>query len=286
MNDIRDRAIGAFIGLAVGDALGTTVEFKERGDFPLLTDMIGGGVFRLKPGEWTDDTSMALCVADNILAKGKVEPYDLMVRFARWYHLGENGSNDKCFDIGTTCVGAIRDFEDRKAYKPAADRPYLSGNGSIMRLAPVATRWHSDRDTMMQMAVLQGQTTHGSAECMDSCMSLAEMLYGLIQGEYDEASDPKLKGVSSQTIPNSGYVMDTMLAARWAFTNTNNFNDCVLEASNLGGDADTIAAVAGQLAGAKYGLSGIREDWVAKLAKLDHLITTAEKLFDAGNVAL
>lgn len=276
--DTRDRAIGAFIGLAVGDAIGTTVEFKEPGEFEPLTDMIGGGVFRLKPGEWTDDTSMALCLADTLIEKDTVDPFDLMIRFARWYHLGENGSNGKCFDIGTTCVGAIREFEKAKAYTPAPNIAYMSGNGSIMRLAPVATRWAQDRATAISMAAMQGETTHGSDECRKACETLAGALVDLING-----IDPTLPDESKLPVglvPNTGYVVHTMQAAVWAFQTTDNFEDCVLKAANLGGDADTIAAVAGQLAGAKYGLSGIREDWVNKLAQRDHLLKLANELYD------
>ena len=276
--DTRDRAIGAFIGLAVGDAIGTTVEFKEPGEFEPLTDMIGGGVFRLKPGEWTDDTSMALCLADTLIEKDTVDPFDLMIRFARWYHLGENGSNGKCFDIGTTCVGAIREFEKSKAYTPAPNIAYMSGNGSIMRLAPVAIRWAQDRATAISMAVMQGETTHGSDECRKACETLTGALVDLING-----IDPTLPDESKLPVglvPNTGYVVHTMQAAVWAFQTTDNFEDCVLKAANLGGDADTIAAVAGQLAGAKYGLSGIREDWVNKLAQRDHLLKLANELYD------
>ena len=180
MTNIKSRAIGAFIGLAVGDAVGTTVEFKEPGGFEPLTDMIGGGVFRLKPGEWTDDTSMALCLADNIIENNTVDPYQLLIKFARWYNLGENSSNGKCFDIGATCVHAITSFQKAKAYSPAPDLHYLSGNGSIMRLAPVAVRWHHDSKIAVDMAVLQGITTHGSQACRRACEVLALALVDLI----------------------------------------------------------------------------------------------------------
>ena len=275
--DLQDRAYGAFIGLAVGDAVGTTVEFKEVGEFEPLTDMIGGGVFRLNPGEWTDDTSMALCLADNIIAHDAINPYELMIKFARWYHLGENSSNGKCFDIGNTCVSAILQFERSKAYTPAPDQHFLSGNGSIMRLAPVAVRWALDRPQAISNAILQGETTHGSKACRLACETLAGALVDLINGVEPTLEDHSALPI--QLIPNTGYVVDTMLAATWAFQTTSNFRDCILRAANLGGDADTIAAVAGQLAGAKYGLTGIPRDWVMKLAQRDHLFSLGQKLF-------
>lgn len=280
MDIIRDRAIGAFIGLAVGDAVGTTVEFKEPGDFEPLTDMVGGGVFRLQPGEWTDDTSMALCLADTLLEKGTVDPFDLMIRFARWYHLGENSSNGRCFDIGTTCVSAIVQFERAKAYSPAPNLHFMSGNGSIMRLSPVALRWHQNRAMAVGMAVLQGETTHGSDMCRRYCEELSGALVDLINGVEPTLEDQSALPV--QLIPNTGFVEHTMLAASWAFQTTDNFRDCILRAANLGGDADTIAAVAGQLAGARYGLGGIPPEWVDKLAQRDHLLDLANRLYDAG----
>jgi ADP-ribosyl-[dinitrogen reductase] hydrolase len=276
--DTRDRALGAFIGLAVGDAVGTTVEFKEVGEFEPLNDMIGGGVFRLKPGEWTDDTSMALCLADNIIAYDRINPYELMISFARWYNMGENSSNGKCFDIGGTCVSAIAGFLKRKAYEPAPDIHYASGNGSIMRLSPVALRWWDNPDMAAEMAVLQGETTHGSKECRKYCEQLARALVELINDREPVLEDESALPVG--LIPNTGYVRHTMIAAVWAFQTTDNFRDCILKAANLGGDADTIAAVAGQLAGAKYGLSGIPSEWVDKLAQRDHLLDVAAKLFD------
>jgi ADP-ribosyl-[dinitrogen reductase] hydrolase len=280
IEEVKDRAIGAFIGLAVGDAVGTTVEFKEPGEFTPLTDMIGGGVFRLNPGEWTDDTSMALCLADVIIEHGTVNPYELMIKFARWYNFGENSSNGKCFDIGTTCVSAITAFQRRKSYEPAPDLHYASGNGSIMRLSPVAVRWALDRPQAIAMAALQGETTHGSKACRAACETLAGALVDLITG-YDPALDDKTS-LAVQQIPNTGFVDHTMLAATWAFQTTTNFSECILKAANLGGDADTIAAVAGQLAGAKYGLSGIPNGWLNKLAMKDHLLDLANKLFAAN----
>ena len=98
----KDRAIGSFVGLAVGDAIGTTVEFKDRGTFPIVTDMIGGGPFRLEPGQWTDDTSMAVCLAESLLLNPELDEKDLMTRFLDWYENGTNSPTGRCFDIGNS----------------------------------------------------------------------------------------------------------------------------------------------------------------------------------------
>ncbi len=282
MPDKLDRARGALVGLAVGDAVGTTLEFKERGEFEPISDMVGGGPFRLQPGQWTDDTSMALALADSILATGTVDHNDLLARFISWWRKGENSVTGRCFDIGTTTREALALHEQYGSYVPAQNAPYLSGNGSIMRLAPVAIRWHHDAPTALNNAREQSRTTHGSDECVAACEKLAGWIVNGING-VDQGLNEKLKGFTANVIESSGYVAHTMVAAQWAVVNTDNFNDAVLLAANLGDDADTTAAVAGQIAGAKYGMSGIRADWLEKLAWREHIITLADKLFEVGN---
>src|SRR5580700_5935523 len=139
----RDRAIGALIGLAIGDAVGTTLEFKQRDTYEPLRDMDGGGPFHLNPGEWTDDTSMALCLADSLIeTNGQFNPADLMHRFVRWRENGENSVNSRgCFDIGIITNAALnRWLRDKDPYAGSVD-PGSAGNGSLMRLAPVAIRF-------------------------------------------------------------------------------------------------------------------------------------------------
>ena len=136
-----DRALGCLFGLAVGDALGTTLEFATRDARPHLTDMVGGGPFGLRPGEWTDDTSMALCLADCLIACGELDQGDLMERFVRWWQEGENSHSGRCFDIGTTTQRALQRFIETGDPVAGATDPGTAGNGSVMRLAPVALRW-------------------------------------------------------------------------------------------------------------------------------------------------
>jgi ADP-ribosyl-[dinitrogen reductase] hydrolase len=161
---IRDRAVGSFVGLAIGDAVGTTLEFKPRDSYKPLRDMVGGGPFHLNPGEWTDDTSMALCLADSLIeTKGQFDPGDLMHRFVRWRDGGENSANDRgCFDIGSTTNEALsRWLRDKDPYAGSVS-PHSAGNGSLMRLAPVATRFWNDRDKMRDVAGQQSRTTHAA----------------------------------------------------------------------------------------------------------------------------
>jgi ADP-ribosyl-[dinitrogen reductase] hydrolase len=274
----RDRALGAMIGLAVGDAVGTTLEFKERGEFTPITDMIGGGPFRLAVGEWTDDTSMALCLLDCLLTHEAILPDELLYMFYLWYEKGYNSHNKRCFDIGTTTRDALNQWK-RTGQTIAPDLNYLSGNGGIMRLAPVPIYWWYNDTLAAENARLQSQTTHGSAECLDTADKLARIIARGIRGE-DQGLNEKLKSFQENVISSSGYVIDTFVAAQWAVVTTDNFRDAILKAANLGDDADTVAAVAGQIAGSLYGLSGIPVEWVEKLAWKDRILDLTNTLFD------
>jgi ADP-ribosyl-[dinitrogen reductase] hydrolase len=135
--ELRDRMRGALIGLAVGDAVGTTVEFKTPGSFPPVTDMVGGGPFRLAAGEWTDDTSMALCLAESLIEGREFDPVDQMKRYTKWYKHGHLSSNGRCFDIGNTVSEALARFAETKDPFAGSRAPNKAGNGSLMRLAPI-----------------------------------------------------------------------------------------------------------------------------------------------------
>src|SRR5258707_14198403 len=131
----RERYRGALLGLAAGDALGTTLEFKPPGTFAPLADMIGGGQFHLKPGEWTDDTSMALCLAESLIEKRAVDAKDQMDRYCSWYEQGHLSSNGRCFDIGNTVRNALETYRRTGNPFSGSESPHTAGNGSLMRLA-------------------------------------------------------------------------------------------------------------------------------------------------------
>jgi ADP-ribosyl-[dinitrogen reductase] hydrolase len=292
----RDRAVGALVGLAVGDAVGTTLEFTQRDRGQPITDMVGGGPFGLKPGAWTDDTSMALCLADSLLARRAFDARDLMERFCRWWRLGENSVTGACFDIGTTTSVALARYErDGDPFAGRSD-PRSSGNGSLMRLAPVAIAWHADAAAAEQAARDQSRTTHASPACLEACAVFARLLVLAIGGAARETilapqrwnSPPEIADIAAggwrakkrTEISSSGYVAHTLEAALWCVNETADFRSAVLLAANLGDDADTVAAVTGQLAGALYGWRRIPEDWRAKLAWHDRIHARASALFD------
>jgi ADP-ribosyl-[dinitrogen reductase] hydrolase len=294
----RDRAIGALLGLAAGDAVGTTLEFTTRDSGAHVLGMEGGGPFRLLPGQWTDDTSMALCLADSILACGELDQHDLMQRFTRWCNDGENSVNGVCFDIGVTTHQAIARFERTGVAKAGSTDPDKAGNGSLMRLSPVAIRWHGDEETAIDAAILQSETTHGAPEAVDACAYFTSLLVAAISGAdkaivLTQAKRPysgaigriaagSWKGKTRSQISASGYVAHTLEAALWAVDSSTSFEEAVLLAANLGEDADTVAAVTGQLAGAIWGEKAIPPQWRKTLAKSEHIRLIANQLFEAG----
>lgn len=293
---VRDRARGALLGLAAGDAVGTTLEFRSRDSYEPLTDMIGGGPFELKPGEWTDDTSMALALADSLAVTGEFEAEDLMQRFVRWWREGEYSVTGQCFDIGITTSRALARFEgDGNPYAGSRD-PGAAGNGSLMRLAPVAI-WGVGRDgiDMRDVARRQSETTHAAPACLDACEAAALLLRALIDGGSFEAALADARAVDAiepidkilagdwrnkarGEIRSSGYVAHSLEAALWCVARTDDFRSAVLLAANLGDDADTTAAIAGQIAGALHGANGIPTDWLGRLAWRARITELADRL--------
>jgi len=295
---LQDRALGALLGLAVGDALGTTLEFAARDSRPPVTDIVGGGPFGLEPGTWTDDTSMALCLADSLLHAGTLDPHDLMHRFVRWWRHGENSVTGTCFDIGNTTRAALQRF--LKTGDPFAgdSHPRSAGNGSIMRLAPVVLRWHHDAAQTSNMAAEQSRTTHAAPAAIAGCRFLAEVLVDAIRtGDKTAAlrpragDEPTLAAVAGGTwrskkrheVVSSGYVVHTLEAACWAVHNAADFREALVLAVNLADDADTVGAVTGQIAGALWGLTGIPPNWIQRLAWGVEIRKRAEHLIVAGS---
>jgi ADP-ribosyl-[dinitrogen reductase] hydrolase len=284
----EDRAVGCLLGLAVGDALGTTLEFAPR-DRAQVADMVGGGPFGLEAGQWTDDTAMALCLADALLAEPQIDPADLQDRFLAWVQDGAYSATGTCFDIGQTTLSAINRYRRGHGALAGDTSPTSAGNGSIMRLAPVAVRWWSAPDAAERVADLQGRTTHAAPACRDACALLTRVLNAAIAGqpahtalfpEPDPAWCPAIQAIARGDWANR--VVHTLEAGLWAAYTTDTFHDAVLRAANLGDDADTVAAVAGQIAGALYGASAIPQDWRTTLAQAERLADRAHRLYAAS----
>jgi ADP-ribosyl-[dinitrogen reductase] hydrolase len=292
----RDRAVGALLGLAVGDAIGAPREFARRDAMPPLRDMIGGGHFSLQAGAWTDDTAMALCLADSILASGKLDQHDLLQRFCRWLRCGENSCTGASFSIGITTYAALEHYERTGDPIARNDDPSRASNGSLMRLPPVAIHWHRERSAAEAMARQQSITTHCAAAAVEACAYFTHLLLDAIEGlprervlrprewpAHDDVAAIACGAWTQKTradIHSSGYVIHTLEAALWSVARSANFRDAVLTAANLGDDADTVAAVAGQLAGSLYGAAGIPAAWIERLVWSERIRALGAALYD------
>ena len=295
-----DRAIGALVGLATGDAVGTTLEFKAPGTFTPITDMVGGGPFGLEPGQWTDDTSMALCLAASLVEKDGVDLVDQLERYVRWRDQGYMSSTGRCFDIGNTTTSQLSRFvRTGEPIDPNTDQE-SAANGSLMRLAPVPIRWWRDPAEAAERSAESSRTTHAADRPVDACRVLGAMIAALIGGQpADEvfAPDfwrwgdlhPQVEAVARGSwrdkeppaIRGTGYCVAALEAAIWAVAGAADFREAALRAANLGDDADTTAAIAGQLAGARWGASDIPMEWAKQVTMVEDIARLAQELFDA-----
>ena len=302
-----DRAVGCLVGLAVGDALGAAVEFQRPGTFPPVTGMRGGGPHGLAAGQWTDDTSMALALADSIVARGW-DLEDQARRYVRWWRDGEYSVTGECFDIGITTAAALGRVEEGVAARDSGIADHLAaGNGSIMRLAPVAIagshRYPRDVAGLVERCVESSLPTHRAPQAVSACAVFGVALSALIAGEarevvldphwsvWDEVRgimdlhpevDEVISGSHRERQPpeivGSGYVVRSLEAGFWAFGSQTDARASLLAAVNLGDDADTTGAVCGQLVGAAWGATALPDEWLAVLAWRNEIVAVAEAL--------
>ncbi len=300
----RGRYRGCLLGLAVGDAIGTTVEFQPRGTFAPLTDLVGGGPFGLSAGQWTDDTSMALCLATSLVECRGFDAADQMRRYQRWYRDGYLSSTGRCFDIGTTVRAALERFAHTGDPDSGSSEPHTAGNGALMRLAPVPMFFARDLRAAERFAELSTRTTHAAEECLQASRLFARILVRALAGvgrddlqtaaDAVDFSSPKIAalargGLGRKTpaeITGNGYVVNSLEAALWAFESTRSFGDAVLAAANLGDDADTTAAICGQIAGAHYGVTGIPDAWLSALTLRAEIEALADALLALSDAAI
>ncbi len=302
-----DRYLGSLQGLAVGDALGTTLEFAKPGTFTPITDMVGGGPFSLRPGEWTDDTSMALCLAESLVEKNGFDPRDQMERYLRWWKEGHLSHSGNCFDIGNTTRKALSQFEITQDPFSGSSDSFAAGNGSIMRLAPVPMFYSREPELAIMKSAESSRTTHGANEAIDACKYLGAIIAGAINGatkdellserycpiddywknnplvpKIDDIAMGSFKRKDPPDIKGTGYVVKSLEAALWAFNKGKTFKEGCLLAVNLGDDADTTGAVYGQIAGAYFGEQGIPQKWLTNLAMRPTILDLAHRLFDSS----
>lgn len=262
MNKLRD----AIYGFAVADALGVPYEFKQRGTYK-CTDMVGYGTWHQPKGTWSDDTSMTLATCKSIKENKKIVLEDILERFCEWYKKSEYTAHNEMFDIGGTTRYAL------STRKPGKDIT-SNGNGSLMRILPLAFI-----DCTEQEIKAVSSLTHAHEISQTACVIYTSIAKKMLQGNdiktilldlknYEKPFD-RLHNIyiyDEKEIKSSGYVVDTLEAALWCLTTTNSYKDCVLKAVNLGEDTDTVSAVAGGLAGIKYGYDAIPKEWINVLA--------------------
>ena len=298
----HDRYRGAILGLAIGDALGVPLEGKPPGSFTPITGLIGGGTFKLSPGQWTDDTTMALCLAESLIHSPEFDPANQMDHYLRWYKEGYLSSTGSCFSIGKTVRAALDYYSHTGQPYAGSEHHRAAGNGSLMRLAPVPLRYATNPALAISLAADSSRTTHAALEAVDACRYFAALLIGALQGQdkatlltkhYSPLSEgwtrplsPSISAIAAGSyksknppdIRGTGYVVDCLEAALWAFYHSDNFAQGALLAVNLGDDADTTGAVYGQLAGAYYGANGIPVSWLTKLYWREYMEELADSL--------
>ena len=275
-----DKAKGMLVGLAVGDALGAPLEFlPSREPDEYVTKYMSGGYHDMKKGEWTDDTAMALGMAQSFIDnEGEFHPSDIMNNWSRWYNAGEFIPRGECFDIGNTTQRAITVYDKIHTVYNGVSLATEAGNGALMRIAPVVMV-SSTPERAMELAVAQTIMTHGSPIAIEYSRVFAhELWHGDALQRYRKYRLPL--DVDREKVMSGGYVVETYQCAMWAFMTTNNFADCIIKAVNRGYDSDTCGAVAGTIAGAHYVYKGIPKRFKEELAWHDELCKAAIKLFE------
>lgn len=268
-----DRAMAAYVGLAVGDALGATVEFltptEIRHQIGVHGNITGGGWLRLKAGQVTDDTTMSLALGESIIAAGNVDAKAAAKAFDAWMRA-------KPVDIGNTVRRNLITF--RQTGNPeAAASEHDAGNGSAMRVLPVALKCYGQPENLTKIANrAQAHVTHHNTLSDAACDTLVFMVQDFLAGRDAIEVERERAGQLVAEFPvfaydrkrrdnPSGFVVETMQAVLQSFFATDNFEDCLLDVVNRGGDADTTGAIAGMLAGARYGYQAIPRRWLATL---------------------
>lgn len=319
LTKLEKSCVGAMLGMAIGDAMGARVEFQHLDyNYNKIKDMGNGvgGKFKLKPGQWTDDTALGLCLADSLIENdGQFDGYDIMKRFISWWFYGYNNpfrfddsrTNKQSIGLGGNIKGSFLDFYSNQGYNEFTKfgDSSTSGNGSIIRNAPIPICFHKHMEKALDMAKKQSQVTHRGDQAAGCCQLLTFVIVKILNGEnlknilnnlyefkceyksvnylaYSQQDENgnnwnwnsnKYEYNTLRAFSNPGYIgsycMDAMAMALHILINTNSFEEAILKGVNLCGDADSLGAVIGQIAGACYGLDGIPENWIEKIYEWD-----------------
>ena len=297
------------IGLAIGDALGVPAEFKSREElkrYP-ITDMIGDGTYNLPAGTWSDDTSMTLATIDSIISTGTINPNDMANKFLNWFRNAEYTATNETFDIGRTTLQSLAKYELKlyDASNCGEDNEYSNGNGSLMRILPIAYYIYykdvTDNQEIYNIVKQVSSITHAHEVSILGCYIYVRFALELLNGKnkieaynnikkldysmfnnttidkYSRILNNNIQNLNEENISSSGYVVSTLEAAMWLFLNSNDYNNTILRAVNLGEDTDTVAACTGGLLGLYYGIESIKSSWKQNLKKYDYIVELCDK---------
>lgn len=298
----QDRARGILLGLACGDALGRPVEFSSSAaietEHGRLDEMVGHGTWNQPAGTITDDTQQALCIARSLVDQQEFDPADIADRFVVWYDSGP-------FDIGRMTMKSISRLKHGEEWDEAGQQVWENspegqnaGNGSVMRCAPLAIPYASHWDRLVEVSRQSSQITHADPRCTYGCAILNLTIAGLLDDARSPLQDaldyvdsdapaglvaalgPLARGESPSTLETSGYIVHSLQTALHDGLSAESAGDAIVAAVNRGGDTDTIGAIAGAVAGARFGASQLPDQWLRAIDETDELDSLAEQLVE------
>lgn len=300
--DRQDLVLGCMLGLVVGDALGVPFDVPLGAHAPAVADMVGGGAFNLQPGEWTADTSMAMCLAESLLRRNGFHAEDQMERYCSSFEHGVWSCRDFCFGLEEPMRRALLVY--REGGKLQGDASLRHYGGVLVRIAPIALFYLQDVESAMLYAAQSTQLTHPDPLCVDAARYLTALVHGAMMGVSKEtllSEDFEPEGVSwgayrlapeinllrkglyqekpSFSLDKPDDLLGVLQAALWAFAHSRHFKDGALKAVNLAGKASTVGAIYGQLAGAYYGAERMPDNWLRKIAHREAIQDISEKLW-------
>jgi ADP-ribosyl-[dinitrogen reductase] hydrolase len=283
---LRERFVGTLFGLAVGDAVAAATQFRRAGSFSPVGDMIGGGPFDLPRGAWSDDTAMALCLAESLLECNGFDPRDQVQRYGRWQQEGYLSCTGQCVGITASTARSLALAKWRRVVFPGSFDPEQLDPEPLSRIAPIALYYLASPETALQQAADSSRTTCQAPAVLDACRQLGRALNAALSGQPKARILADVTPITEAAAQMNNTAAGALAAALWAFSSTDNFRDAVLRAANVGGNSDVVASVCGQLAGAHYGVSAIPPAWRNGLMQQDLIEGYADRLLAHGLVSL
>lgn len=275
---LRERFLGSLLGLAAGDAVAAATQYRRPGTFTPVGDLIGGGPFALPRGGWSDDTAMALCLADSLLATNGFDARDQVMRYRRWQGEGYLSATGQCLGITASTARALAMSQWRRQPFSGSHAPDQLDAEPLSRVAPVVMFFFASDEEAVQYAGDAARTTCQAPAVVGACRELARALHLALCGQPKARILAEASAAAETRTRKGGTVTEALAIALEAFASTDNFRDAVLHAANYGGNSDVAAAACGQLAGALYGASAIPLAWRDSLLQRSIIESFADRL--------